>query len=288
MKRFVITLSYAALLGACIISFSLVVQVWHGQKAVKDAFTVPVGTNILCLGSSHTGCTWREGDGVHAVWLNGSAFVFSLMRLKEMERLGQLDGVRCCIVDADYEGLYGRLREEHVEETFLQSIHYAWRYMEFLPSKNWKYVWAAITWLGHRRDFKSATPRDGNIYKGLSEEKRAGLLKKTAEELKQTGATSSLIAEYNKKVLDEMQRLCDAHGIRLILFASPLVKNHPLREEQRGLLDVWKMYCKKLNVEFWDLRDEMPDELFYDIDHLSDEGRKLISEKYLSNLCNGQ
>ncbi len=61
-----------------------------------------------------------------------------------------------------------------------------------------------------------------------------------------------------------------------------------MRGEQRGLLDGWKSYCKEQNVEYWDLRDEMPDELFYDIDHLSDEGRRLISKKYLSCLCNEQ
>ena len=84
-----------------------------------------------------------------------------------------------------------------------------------------------------------------------------------------------------------MKRLCDAHGIRLILFAGPLVKEHPLRGTYRGLLDSWKAFCKGRGVEYWDLRDEMPDELFYDIDHLSDEGRKLISKKYLSLLIGG-
>ena len=288
MKRFTITLLCAVMLGAVVVSSSLVVQIVHGQKAVKNAFAVPAGTKILCLGSSHTGCTWQEGDGVHSVWLNGSAFVLSLMRLKEMERLGQLEGVRCCIVDADYEGLCGRLKEKHIEETFLQSIHFAWRYMNLLPDNEWKYLWAAFTWLGHRRDFKSSPPRGGNIYKGLPTLKKANLIKTVEGELRNSYATSESIVESNKATLNEMKRLCDMHGIRLILFAAPLVKDHPMRGEQRGLLDGWKAYCKEQNVEYWDLRDEMPDELFYDIDHLSDEGRKRISEKYLSNLCNGQ
>ncbi len=288
MKRFTITLLCAVLLGSVVVSSSLIVQIGHGQKAVKNAFAVPTGTKVLCLGSSHTGCTWQEGDGVHSVWLNGSAFVFSLMRLKEMERLGQLEGVRCCIVDADYEGLYGRLEDIHVEETFLQSIHFAWRYMKLLPGKEWKYLWAAFTWLGHRRDFKSAPPRGGNIYMGLPALKKGNLIKTAEDELMSSHATSESIVEMNMVALDEMKRLCDAHGIRLILFASPLVKDHPMRGTWRGLLAGWKTFCQERNVEYWDLRDEMPDELFYDIDHLSDEGRKLISEKYLSGLCNGQ
>ena len=288
MKRFVLTLTFASVLGFLVVALSLTFQIWHGQAAVEKAFAIPNGTRILCLGSSHTGCTWQEGDGVHSVWLNGSAFVLSLMRLKEMERLGQLKGVRCCLVDADYEGLCGRLKEKHIEETFLQSVYYAWRYLDFIPGETWKYIWSAVTWLGHRRDFKSSAPQGGNIYEGLAEEKKASLIKKAEEELKQTDATSLSITEANKSTLDEMKRLCDTHGIRLILFASPLVKDHPMRGVWRGLLDGWKSYCKKQNVEYWDLRDEMPDELFYDIDHLSDEGRRLISKKYLSCLCNGQ
>ena len=288
MKRFAITLLCAVLLGTVVVSSSLLVQIWHGQNAVKNAFAVPAGTKLLCLGSSHTGCTWQESDGVHSVWLNGSAFVFSLMRLKEMERLGQLKGIRCCIVDADYEGLCGRLKEKNIEETFLRSVYYAWRYMDFLPGEKWKYVWSAITWLGHRRDFKSSTPREGNIYEGLSDERRSKLMNQAAEELKHGDDTSSSITEANKRTLDEMKHLCDAHGIRLVLFASPLVKDHPMRGAWRGLLDGWKDYCKEQNVEYWDLRDEMPDELFYDIDHLSDQGRKMISKKYLSGLCNGK
>lgn len=288
MKRFLHRLFLAVLLGGLVISLSLVIQIWHGQKAVKAAFTIPAGTEILCLGSSHTGCTWREGDGVHSVWLNGSAFVFSLMRLKEMERLGQLGGVKHCIVDADYEGLCGRMREKHVKETFLQSVHYAWRYVEFLPGGKYKYAWAALTWLGHRRDFKSATPRGGNIYKGLSESKKASLIKSAESEMAHETTASESLVSANVKTLDEMKRLCDAHGIRLILFAGPLVKGHPLRGSRRNFLDSWKAFCKERGVEYWDLRDEMPDELFYDIDHLSDEGRKAISKRYLSRIRDGQ
>ena len=288
MKRFVLTLVSAAILGLLVISMSLGLQVWHGQPAVAKAFSIPEGTRVLCLGSSHTGCTWQEGDGVFSVWLNGSAFVFSLMRLKEMERLNQLCGVKCCIIDADYKGLWWRLKEKHVKETFLQSIHYAWRYMAFLPGDRWEYVWAALTWLGHRRDFKSATPRDGNIYKGLPESQKASLLKVAETQLSQGGGSLESIVSANERTLDEMKCLCNAHGIRLILFAGPLVKEHPLRTSHRGLLDEWKAFCKERGVEYWDLREEMPDELFYDSDHLSDEGRRIISEKYLSRLLGNQ
>ena len=285
MKRFVIRLLCAVSLGCLVISLSLVIQIWQGYTtSVEKVFTAPAGAKVLCLGSSHTGCTWEEGDGVYSVWLNGSAFVFSLIRLKEMERLGQLGGVKYCIADADYEGLYGRLRVRHVEETFLQSVHYAWRYVELLPGEGWKYAWAALTWLGHRRDIKSATPRDGNIYKGLTALKKANLLKSAELDLMQSTAVSESIVEANKKTLDEMKRLCDTHDIKLILFAGPLVKGHPLRGAHRDLLNRWITFCRESGVEYWDLRDEMPDEFFYDINHLSDEGRKIISEKYLSRL----
>ena len=288
MKRFVLTLISAAVLGVLVVALSLTFQIWHGQAATTKAFTIPHGTRILCLGSSHTGCTWQEGDGVYSIWLNGSAFVFSLMRLKEMERLGQLKTIKYCLVDADYEGLCGRMQEKHVEETTLQSAYFVWRYLDFLPAAEWKYVWAALTWLGHRRDFKSSLPGGGNIYKSLSDKMRDNLLKEAESVILCETATSQSIVAVNRRILDEMKRLCDAHGIHLILFAGPLVKGHPLRGSRRDLLDGWKAFCKERGVEYWDLRDEMPDELFYDIDHLSDEGRKLISKKYLSRLVGVQ
>ena len=288
MKRFVLTLISAAILGALVVVLSLTFQIWYGQTAVEKAFVAPKGTRILCLGSSHTGCTWQEGDGVCSIWLNGSAFVFSLMRLKEMERLGQLDGVKYCIVDADYEGLCGRLKRNHVEETFLQSIHYAWRYIVFLPGDKWEYIWAALTWLGHRRDFKSSLPSGENVYRSLSDEKRDGLFKEAESAILCEAVTSQSVVVANQRALDEMKHLCDAYGIHLILFAGPLVNGHPLRGSHRDLLDGWKLFCKERGVAYWDLRDEMPDELFYDVDHLSLEGRKVISTKYLSRLCDGQ
>jgi len=287
MKRFVRTLISAVMLGVLVIALSLTLQIWHGQAAVTKAFTIPNGTRVLCLGSSHTGCTWQEGDGVHSIWLNGSAFVFSLMRLKELERLGQLSEIKYCLVDADYEGLCGRMKEKHVEETALQSAYFVWRYLEFLSDVEWKYVWAALTWLGHRRDFKSSLPSGGNVYKSLSDEKRDGLLKEAESAILSETATSQSVVKMNRKALEEMKRLCDAHGIRLILFAGPLVKGHPLRGLHRDLLDGWKAFCRERGVEYWDLRDEMSDDLFYDIDHLSTEGRRDISIKYLSRLCDG-
>ena len=287
MKRFVLTLAFASVLGFLVVALSLTFQIWHGQAAVEKAFAIPNGTRILCLGSSHTGCTWQEGDGVHSVWLNGSAFVFSLMRLKEMERLGQLNEVKYCLVDADYEGLCGRMKKKHVEETALQSAYFVWRYLEFLPGAECEYVWAALTWLGHRHDFKSSLPSGENVYKSLSAEKRDGLLKEAEAAILREPATSQSIVVANQRALDEMKHLCDAYGIHLILFAGPLVNGHPLRGSHSDLLDGWKAFCKKRGVAYWDLRDEMPDELFYDIDHLSVEGRKAISTKYLSRLCDG-
>lgn len=286
MRRFLLNVFFALIIGVLTIVLSLIAIIMMRQNEVKNVFTVPKGTTVLCLGNSHTGCTWEEGEGVYAIWSNGSAFVFSLMRLKELLRRNQLDGIKYCIIDADYEGLCGRMKPSCVEKTYLESLLFSWRYLNVLPEGKFQNMFSALTWQGHRRSLKSSLPAGNNLYINLPRTDQYNLIQKVEKAVDSDIKYHNDILALNKNILREIHELCKMRNIKLVLFAAPLVKEHPLRGAMRNVLDKWKSFLNHEGVEYWDLRDELSDDFFYDVDHLSAVGRKNISEKYIKGLIN--
>ena len=208
------------------------------------------------------------------------------MRLKELERRNQLDGIKYCIIDADYEGLCGRMKPSHVEKTYLESLLFSWRYLNVLPDGKCQNLFSAFTWQGYRRCLKSSLPNTNNLYINLPRNNQYSLITKAMKAIDADILYHHDMVDMNKNILKEIKQLCEKRNIKLVLVAGPLVKEHPLRGAMRNVLDEWKSFLNKEGVDYWDLRGELPDKFFYDIDHLSATGRRTISRKYLKGLIN--
>ena len=92
MKKFLKNLLLAAAIWFIVMFLPLIVRtaLWQGRAA--EIFTLPAHTEVLCIGNSHTGCTWSDAPAFafHKEWRSGRGFLFAVLRLLEFERRGQL------------------------------------------------------------------------------------------------------------------------------------------------------------------------------------------------------
>ena len=281
MRKFLTKCLIALVLGTVTLFVSLTFLIAIEQKDVARVFTIPEGTKILCIGSSHTGCTWQEGNGVYSLWTNAAPFIFSLMRLQELERREMLNGIQYCIIDTDYETLLNRMQDSYVETVYLQTLPFSWRYFMEIPGYKNKFncFLGSLTWQGHLRVCKSKLPTDGDSSRILFKQRE--VLSKRNFQVSNERYRFCMLK--NQEVARKIKELCDRHNIKLIFFSSPLISFHPLRNDHKFHSD-WIDFLKRSDIEFWDLRAVCEDADFRDVDHLNSFGRERLPRRCFTPL----
>ena len=274
MKKFLIKVFYSGIACAVVLVLIPIVRVMIAQGKLDEVFSVPDGTKVLCIGNSHTGCTWYEAPEFknRVLWTSASSFATHYMRFREFERRGFLDsGVRYCILDCDGPGMSG-FSIGGLKKRFAYDLPFAWRYANCLPVGIGD---LALYVLNHTsQDFSFDEVPPGQVPDWTT---------RTKEEQE-----SNIIGQYGKIrsdwkngypdgwqnaflwMVEDIKRRCDAHGVRLICFAAPLASASPARTDQI----IWERESqmiervKAIGVEYYDFRLECADNEFRDSHHL--------------------
>lgn len=274
MKKFLIKVFYSGIACAVVLVLIPIVRVMIAQGKLDEVFSVPDGTKVLCIGNSHTGCTWYEAPEFknRVLWTSGTSFATHYMRFREFERRGFLDsGVRYCILDCDGPGM-GGFSIGGLKKRFAYDLPFAWRYANCLPVGIGD---LALYVLNHTsQDFSFDEVPPGQVPDWTT---------RTKEEQE-----SNIIGQYGKIrsdwkngypdgwqnaflwMVEDIKRRCDAHGVRLICFAAPLTSASPARTDRM----IWERESqmiervKAIGVEYYDFRLECADNEFRDSHHL--------------------
>lgn len=274
MKKFLIKVFYSGIACAVVLVLIPIVRVMIAQGKLDEVFSVPEGTKVLCIGNSHTGCTWYEAPEFknRVLWTSASSFATHYMRFREFERRGFLDsGVRYCILDCDGSGMSG-FSIGGLKKRFAYDLPFAWRYANCLPVGIGD---LALYVLNHTsQDFSFDEVPPGQVPDWTT---------RTKEEQE-----SNIIGQYGKIrsdwkngypdgwqnaflwMVEDIKRRCDAHGVRLICFAAPLASASPARTDRM----IWERESqmiervKAIGVEYYDFRLECADNEFRDSHHL--------------------
>ncbi len=274
MKKFLIKVFYSGIACAVVLVLIPIVRVMIAQGKLDEVFSVPDGTKVLCIGNSHTGCTWYEAPEFknRVLWTSATSFATHYMRFREFERRGFLDsGVRYCILDCDGPGM-GGFSIGGLKKRFAYDLPFAWRYANCLPVGIGD---LALYVLNHTsQDFSFDEVPPGQVPDWTT---------RTKEEQE-----SNIIGQYGKIrsdwkngypdgwqnaflwMVEDIKRRCDAHGVRLICFAAPLASASPARTDRM----IWERESqmiervKAIGVEYYDFRLECADNEFRDSHHL--------------------
>lgn len=274
MKRFVTNVICCGILCVATLFFVVVARVVAAQWKLGEVFSAPTGTMVLCIGNSHTGCTWYEAPEFknRVLWTSGTGFVTHYMRFREFERRGILDsGIKYCILDCDGPGM-GGLSNDSVKKRFLYDLPFAWRYIEDLPIGTFEAISYVLCHTSQNFSFDEIPP-----------EQVPDWTTRTKDEQE-----SNIVGQYGKipsdwetgypkdwqntflRMVDDIKKRCEKHDVHLICFAAPLTSASPARANRM----IWdresKMIerVKSLGVDYYDFRLSCEDTLFRDSHHL--------------------
>lgn len=131
MLKFNIKLAFAMFFIGIIVTGVIAFRLVDGKKKVVDVHTITNGIDYVFLGSSRMGCSIIESPEFRnrVIWQSSQSHHFVLMRLLEMERLGQLCQVKGCFVEMNSPCL-GSYARETVINGIVGALPLTWRYFE--------------------------------------------------------------------------------------------------------------------------------------------------------------
>ena len=279
MRKFVIQSIAATGLLLAVDVAVVAARVALAQKDVAAAFTVPPESVAVFIGNSHTGCTFTEAPEFRnrVVWRSATGFALHYLRFLELERRGAFDGnVKACVVDCDSPSLVNCSRKSATKD-FLNMLPLTWRYWNRTLLTKGEILRAVLTHPGNGFGFRETPPPEVQNWATRRAEERANLQKPrdaNAHPFQLADiASDEYPPDWQARVLDmirDMKARCDRHGVRLILFASPLANDAAERTNPDSwtLVTEFATHVRALGVEYCDFRTACADEKFRDAGHL--------------------
>ena len=278
MKRFLINLPLVG--GLCVAALASIVAIrllwWQGEA--RKLLAIRPSTKVLCIGNSHTGCTWEdsEEDGIQVSWVSASSLPFYWVRLAEMECInGGLGNVRTIMIDCC--GPSRGIREEDMLRVSVSLFPIVCRHVPELPVNQLKLLRRLMLPLNQDWSLLDSAPRDQRNWTRLTADER----KKEIDEIYNVPKAplpenaDEILLWYLKRIRD----ICNRYGIRLVCFFAPLPSDNPQRNSP--MLDEWKRLLESENYHVYDFRDACPDDFFRDSHHLSYKGRLLFTKEVM-------
>lgn len=285
MRRFVISLISLCLLLAAFIVAMHAVKIWSMREEIDRAFTLDEKKDVLFVGSSQMGCSIDDSPCFHnqKSWISDTIAQSFLMRMKELERRGELKKVKVCVAPFHVFLITSQSKNGFMWAWY-QEIAVSWRYLDMLPFGKlefFRYIACNLRFpfMIHVQD----TPP-----------KRTGLNDRPAQFLKKfyesndgwasglnevkgayPGWEENFLSTYR-----EMKQICDRHQIRFVVYRAPVLPrfDHLIPESGQAQIHSWEERLKEAGIEYVDTIHEIPEKYFFDSIHLIPEGARIFTE----------
>lgn len=290
MKRFLVKVALGAF-GAGLLLVGLpVARVVLAQPAQEAAFRLPADTQILFTGDSHIGCGIVERPGVKVLWRSSSSPKFSLLRLRNIDRLGWPEGLRTVVTEVSTQTLYAEHADSLQGPAWETAFFWAWPLPEAWA--DWRVV---VRFLGRLSHFPavpepSETPPDMEtpITSRTEAEREDELRKAFASHFGRLTAPEQW-ARAEAELREELRALrafCEAKGVRLVLFSGPQTSFYRTRMPPwaRERFVAFQAWLREEGFDYHDRREALEDVWFRDSHHPRPSGAKRFTERFLREL----
>lgn len=291
MKKFIKGVLSVSALTSCALACIFLLKIVWWQKEVARHFEIPKGTEVVCIGNSHTGCSWFESAEFRnrVLWKSATGFMWHYLRFRELERRGSLDaGVKVVVMDCCGPAM-GGFNKMSMKKRFLDNLPFAWRYMRLIPIPMQDLLMEIVCNMNHRYSISEVPPDEvADWTTRTEEEKQSNIINQYGKEVRVWNADEFVDDWQNiyLKLLGDVKLRCEHHGVRFICFAAPLTTQSPARANpmvwDRESMMLEKV--KEMGCELYDYRTSCPDNWFRDSHHLLKSSSHKFTKKFYENI----
>ena len=292
MVKFLSRLAAVSAILLMIIIGMHVVAIRNMQSGVEKIYTLDPSTEVLFLGSSQVGCSIDEDEEriyhLRKLWVSETITPSFLMRLKELERRGQLDNLKTVVVPFNVNSVTCQSKKGYLWAWYLE-LPVAWRHMDLLPYGKLDLAWYMLC--NQRFPFKMLLQEFPPDRKPLVERPEA-YRKKIISVFKNDALSCSGLAggqDLQERLFDayrEMDEICRRHGIRFVAFKAPLLpafeRNFPA--ETQAQIAAYEQRLCDMHIEYVKPQIGLDERHFFDSVHLTMPGAKIFTEELFRQL----
>ena len=285
MVKFLSRLAAVSAILLMIIIGMHAVAIWNMQDEVNAVYKIDAATEVLFLGSSQVGCSIDEDEErlyhLRKLWVSETITPSFLIRLKELERRGQLDNLKTVVVPFNVNSVTCQSKKGYLWAWYLE-LPVAWRHMDLLPYGKLVLAWYMLC--NQRFPFRMLLEEFPPDRKPLAERPDA-YRKKVISEFKKDALSCSGLAdgqELQERLFDayrEMDEICRRHGIRFVIYKAPLLpafeRNFPTETQNR--ITAYEQRLCDMHIEYVKPQIELDERHFFDAVHLTMPGAKLFT-----------
>ncbi len=261
------------------------VAIWNMQEEVNAVYKIDASTEVLFLGSSQVGCSIDEDEErvyrLRKLWVSDTITPSCLMRLKELERRGQLNSLKMVVVPFNLLSVVSQTKRGYLWGWY-QELPVSWRYLDMLPYSRIEFVWYILSNL--RFPFHmhlSDTPPEREGLASRPESYRRKVLS-SFQQTAQITVVRGSSPEWESRLFDayrEMNEICKRNGIRLVVYKAPLLSQfeHNLNETAQRQVAIYEERLLDLGITYIKPQIELGEKDFFDNVHLVKTGAEIFT-----------
>ena len=290
MKRFLARLALLAVIMLLVIVVMHVVAIWRMQDELEAVYTVAPSTEVLFLDSSQVGCSIAEDPTgrVRKLWVSETIAPSCLMRLKELERRGQLDHLKAVVVPFGIHLVMGQSESGYLWAWYLE-LPVSWRYLDMLPYGRLDLVWYMLRNLRFPFPMSlSESPPDRQALADRPAVYRKKMLAQFRREAREVQACGTC-PDWERRLFDayrEMDEICKRHGIRFVVFKAPLLPDYErnIPEDERNRMFAYEQRLRDMDIEYITPQVSLDERHFFDDRHLVMSSAELFTAELFRHL----
>jgi hypothetical protein len=292
MVKFLSRLAAVSAILLMIIIGMHAVAIWNMQDEVNAVYKIDAATEVLFLGSSQVGCSIDEDEEqlyhLRKLWVSETITPSCLMRLKELERRGQLENLKTVVVPFNIYSVTSLGKNGYLWAWYLE-LPVSWRYMDMLPYGKLDLAWYMLC--NQRFPFRmllEEVPPEREALAERPEAYRNKMLSQFRKEAREMRACGSA-PEWEGRLFDayrEMDEICRRHGIRFVVYKVPLLpafeRNFPA--ETQAQIAAYEQRLCDMHIEYVKPQIGLDERHFFDSVHLTMPGAKIFTEELFRQL----
>ena len=302
MVRFVSRLALLATILLMVIIGMHAVAIWNMQDDVEEIYTIDPSTEVLFLGSSQVGCSIDEDEDkvyhLRKIWASYTIVPSCLMRLRELERRGQLDHIKTVVVPFNVNSVLAQNKKEYLGAWY-RELPVSWRHMDLLPYSRLELAWYILCNL--RYPIMMILAEEPPEREGLAsrpEAYRNKMLATFRQNARNVRARedapddadplgSPLTTKHLFGAYREMSDICKRHGVRFVVYKAPLLSEFErnLPAETQKQVAAYEQRLRDMHIEYVKPQIELDERHFFDDVHLIKSGAKLFTAALFRHLA---